>query len=379
MHQPSREFQVFIKPAGAECNLRCQYCYYLQKKELYKYSRIQLMSEEILEKYIIELIRATTEKNVFFSWHGGEPTIAGINFFRKALAFQKKLIPSDRNVINGIQTNATLLNDEWCRFLADENFYVGVSIDGPEKLHNKFRLSSDKTGSFKQTINGYYLLKKYNIRTELLSVISSENEGFPLEVYGFLKSLGAEFITFLPLVQRLPRNVDGVSSISVKPEAFGSFLIHVFNKWVSEDIGKLKIQIFEEAIRSAFRQDHTLCIFKEICGGVPVVEHNGDFYSCDHFVDNEHHVGNISEKTLSEMLDSPQQKAFGLAKKNSLPGYCLDCEVLEMCNGECPKNRFIRTPAGEPGLNYLCRGYKQFFNHISPFVNTISKVWSKQQ
>ena len=379
MSKQSREFQVFIKPAGAECNLRCEYCYYLQKKELYKNVRLQLMSEAILEKYIIDLIGATTEKDIFFSWHGGEPTIAGLEFFRKAVTLQKKLIPKDRNIVNGIQTNATLLNEDWCRFLADENFFAGVSIDGPEELHNTYRISKDKTGSFRKTLNGYHLLKKHNVRTELLTVVSSVNAGFPKEVYSFLKELGSEYITFLPLVQRDAGSDSGASKISVQDDAFGSFLITVFDEWVSEDIGKIKIQIIEEALRSAFNQDHTLCIFKRTCGGVPVVEHNGDFYSCDHFVDKEHLAGSINEISLSEMLDSPRQKSFGLSKLKDLPKYCLECEVLKMCNGECPKNRFIKTPSGESGLNYLCSGYRKFFNHISPFANAISEVWSKQK
>jgi uncharacterized protein len=379
MPQNSREFQVFVKPAGAECNLQCQYCYYLDKKKLYKNTRLQLMSDEILERYIIELIRATNEKEIFFSWHGGEPTLAGIEFFRKAITLQKKLTPPGRNIVNGIQTNATLLNEEWCRFLADENFFAGVSIDGPEDLHDKLRISKDKSGSFRKTLNGYWLLKRHNIKTELLTVISSVNAGFPKEVYSFLKELGSEYITFLPLVQREAGSVSGATSISVKSEEFGSFLTTVFDEWIKEDIGKIKIQIIEEALRTSFNQDHTLCIFKRTCGGVPVVEYNGDFYSCDHFVDENHLAGNILEKSLSEMLDSSQQKLFGSAKQNDLPKYCLECEVLKMCNGECPKNRFIKTPSGESGLNYLCRGYRQFFNHISPFANAISEVWSKQK
>jgi uncharacterized protein len=378
MLQLSREFQVFVKPAGAECNLQCRYCYYLGKKELYKNDRLRLMPDEILEKYIIELIRATTEKDIFFSWHGGEPTLAGIEFFRKVVNLQKKLTPPDRNIVNGIQTNATLLNEEWCRFLAHENFFTGVSIDGPEELHNTLRISKDKTGSFRETLNGYYLLKKHNVRTELLTVVSSVNAGFPREVYSFLKELGSEYITFLPMVQRDLGSDSGVTRLSVHPEAFGSFLTTVFDEWVSQDIGKIKIQIFEEALRSAFNQDHTLCIFKRTCGGVPVVEHNGDFYSCDHFVDENHLAGNILEKSLSEMLDSPMQKSFGLVKQKDLPKYCLECEVMKMCNGECPKNRFIKTSSGESGLNYLCSGYKHFFNHISPFVGAVREEWVKK-
>ena len=374
----SREFQVFVKPVSAECNLGCTYCYYLGNDNQYQTLGSKRMTYDILEEYIIQHIKASSEKNIFFSWHGGEPVLAGLDFFRKVVILQKKYRPADQNIINGIQTNATLLNDEFCRFLADENFFAGVSIDGPEHLHNKFRISGNKSGSFRNVLNGYNLLRKYKVSTEILTVVNSVNVLFPLEVYSFLKSLGSEFMSFLPLVQRDPSSETGVSSISVGPEAFGSFLITVFNEWSEKDIGTVKIQIIEEAARTAFRQDHTLCIFKKTCGGVPVVEYNGDVYSCDHFVNREHLIGNINKRSISEMLNCPEQVLFGESKLNTLPGFCLVCEVREMCNGECPKNRFIYTPTGDPGLNYLCSGYRSFFNHISPFVEAISAEWGKK-
>lgn len=322
------------------------------------------MTDENLEKYIILHIEASTEPDISFSWHGGEPTLAGLDFFRKVVNLQQRRKPSGRNIINGIQTNATLLNDNWCKFLASEGFFVGISIDGPEELHNKFRVSKGKAGSFRKTLNGYELLKKHNIPTELLTVVNAENVNFPNEVYSFLKQLGSKYMTFLPLVEREPGSHSGASSISVPAAAFGSFLSTIFDEWVTEDIGSIKIQIIEEAARTAFNQEHTLCIFKKTCGGVPVVEHNGDFFSCDHYVDKEHLIGNIYKISLTEMLDSDEQQAFGLAKFVTLPEYCLECEVRNMCNGECPKNRFIKSPSGEPGLNYICPGYKSFFNHI---------------
>ena len=374
----SREFQVFVKPVGAECNLGCLYCYYLEKAELYDASGLTMMQDETLEKYIIRHIEASTEPDISFSWHGGEPSLAGLDFFRKVVKLQQNHLPPDRNIINGIQTNATLLDEEWCKFLADQSFFAGVSIDGPQELHNKYRISKDKRGSFRKTLNGYELLRKHNVQTELLTVVNAENVNFPLEVYGFLKQLGSNYITFLPLVEKKSESDSGDSNISVPAEAFGAFLCKIFDDWVAEDIGMIKIQIIEEAARTAFNQDHTLCIFKKTCGGVPVVEHNGDFYSCDHYVDKEHLIGNINELSLAEMLDSERQKAFGEAKRAGLPRYCLDCEVLDMCNGECPKNRFIRTPSGEPGLNYLCSGYKRLFNHIRPFVDAISEEWGEK-
>lgn len=376
---PSREFQVFVKPVGAECNLSCRYCYYLDKAELYNHTGLIRMTDENLEKYIILHIEASTEPDISFSWHGGEPTLAGLDFFRKVVNLQQRRKPSGRNIINGIQTNATLLNDNWCKFLASEGFFVGISIDGPEELHNKFRVSKGKAGSFRKTLNGYELLKKHNIPTELLTVVNAENVNFPNEVYSFLKQLGSKYMTFLPLVEREPGSHSGASSISVPAAAFGSFLSTIFDEWVTEDIGSIKIQIIEEAARTAFNQEHTLCIFKKTCGGVPVVEHNGDFFSCDHYVDKEHLIGNIYKISLTEMLDSDEQQAFGLAKFVTLTEYCLECEVRNMCNGECPKNRFIKSPSGEPGLNYLCPGYKRFFNHVKPFVDIIAEEWHNKK
>jgi uncharacterized protein len=336
------------------------------------------MPDAILEKYVIQLIGATTDKNIFFSWHGGEPTLAGLDFFRRAVSLQKKHKPAGYNIINGLQTNATLLNDDWCRFLSEEGFLVGVSMDGPERLHNKFRVSKGQRGSFKKTLGGYEMLRKHGVQPELLTVVNADNVNYPAELYRFLKSLGPEYITFLPLVKEEKNSSSGVSSISVPTEVFGIYLCTIFDEWVSGDIGRIKIQIIEEAARTAFNQEHTLCIFKESCGGVPVVEHNGDFYSCDHYVNKEHLIGNINTMSLSEMLESGRQIDFGTAKHTALPQYCIDCEVIKMCNGECPKNRFMYTPSGEPGLNYLCTGYKRFFTHIRPFIDAISIEWSQR-
>lgn len=332
------------------------------------------MKDKILEEYIIQHFNAASEKVVFFSWHGGEPLLAGKDFYRNAVKFQKKHCPPGITFINGIQTNGTLLNQEWCRFLADENFIVGISIDGPEAMHDSSRRTVNDRPSFNRVMNGYHLLKKHGITTEILCVVYSENESHPLEVYRFFRQLGAKYITFLPLVERQPQ---GVTERSVNPGKFGKFLCSVFDEWVENDIGEIKIQIFEEAARTAFKQDHTLCIFKENCGGVPVLEHNGDFYSCDHYVDCDHRVGNIMEKSLSSLLDDEKQVAFGQAKSGTLPKYCRRCEVRPMCNGECPKNRFISTPDGESGLNYLCEGYRNFFNHSKPFVEAIAEMWKR--
>jgi uncharacterized protein len=369
-----REFQVFIKPVGSSCNLRCSYCYYLGKKDLYPGSKSFRMTDEILENFIIQHIEATTDEVIFFSWHGGEPALAGLDFFKKAVKLQQKYLPAGKLIKNGIQTNGTLLNDELCRFLADEHFIVGISMDGPEEYHNKHRRMVDNKTSFDQVLDGYKRLQKYGIVTEILCVLNSNNTQFPLVIYDYFKLLEVRYITFLPLVIRHKGSKTGVSDDSVSPEDFGRFLCMVFDEWVQKDIGRIKIQLFEEASRTAFNQEHTLCIFKVNCGGVPVLEHNGDFYSCDHYVETKHFLGNISERRLSDFLDSPEQKDFGDAKSETLPAYCIECYVRDMCNGECPKNRFINTPDGEPGLNYLCSGYKLFFNHCLPFVEAIRET-----
>jgi uncharacterized protein len=367
----SREFQIFAKPVGALCNLKCKYCYYLDKKALYQSEDAFVMNDDILEKYIIQHIEATTEETVFFSWHGGEPLLAGIDFFRKVVSLQKKHKPSEVKIVNGVQTNGTLIDNKWAWFFSENNFLVGISIDGPGDMHNKFRTTSDGRSSLPYVLRGYETLRRYKIKSEILCVVNSYNVKFPLVIYNFFKELGARYITFLPLVERRPRTKSGVSRATVPALEFGRFLISVFDEWIERDIGEIKIQIFEEAARTAFNQEHTLCIFKENCGGVPVVERNGDFYSCDHFVNSDNLIGNINKGSVAGFLDSDRQIAFGRAKSLTLPRYCIECEVKAMCNGECPKNRFIITPEGEPGLNYLCSGYKIFFNHCRPFVEAI--------
>lgn len=375
-----REFQIFVKPVGALCNLRCSYCYYLPKKDLYpEKAGMTRMGDELLEKYIIQHIEATTDEVVMFSWHGGEPTLAGLDFYRKAVALQNKYNTDGKKIINGIQTNGTLLDEEWCRFLSEENFLVGISIDGPEEFHNRHRFDGSGRGSFSRVIKGIELLIKYGITIEILCVVNSLNVMYSLRIYDFFKDLGAQFLTFLPLVEQDTGSASGVSEETVPAEKFGIFLSEIFDKWVEKDVGRIKIQIFEEALRRAFQQEHTLCIFKVNCGGVPVVEHNGDFYSCDHYVDKDHFIGNINEGSISSFLDSERQQAFGKIKSETLPRYCRECNVLDICNGECPKNRFINTPDGEPGLNYLCPGYKIFFEHCQPFIETLRVIWLKQQ
>ena len=378
MENTSREFQVFVKPVGANCNLNCKYCYYLEKSTLYSSQRHILMSKDILEKYLIQHIEASTEDTIHFSWHGGEPLLAGIDFYRSALKIQKANKPAGKSILNGVQTNGTLLNQEWCCFLADNDFVVGVSLDGPAEIHNLYRRTKNESRTFENVCKGIQLLKEHHIMPEILCVVNSENVKYPNVTYEFFKRLGAEYITFIPLVIPDTTSPAGVTKSSVPAKEFGNFLVDIFDEWVEKDIGNIKIQIFEEAIRTAFSQEHTLCIFKVNCGAVPVVEQNGDFYSCDHYVNDAHFLGNISDNTLAFYLDSKRQIEFGMAKSLTLPKYCTECEVRSMCNGECPKNRFIFTPDGEYGLNFLCKGYKHFFNHCRPFVEAVAEAWRKE-
>ena len=371
------DFQVFIKPVGARCNLRCRYCYYLAKGDIYGSDIKPVMNTDTLENCIKQHFLASSGDTVLFTWHGGEPLLAGIDFYEKVLSIQKQHLPQGKIFLNGIQTNGTLITKEWCDFFAVNRFFVGISIDGPEVFHDTMRHTLNQCGSFEKTLNGYKLLREYGVNAEILCVVNSYNVNHPLVVYDFFKMLGANYMTFLPLVEKDYTGAGNVTKASVPAFEFGVFMSVIFDEWVKNDIGAVKIQLFEEAIRTAFDQDHTLCIFKERCGGVPVIEHNGDFYACDHFVERNRSLGNINEHSLEYFLNHPVQKAFGDVKLNTLPQYCIRCEVRKMCNGECPKNRFILSPDGEPGLNYLCEGYKYFFNHCRPFVDLVSKIWKQ--
>ena len=293
MNQLSREFQVFAKPVGATCNLKCSYCYYLGKMSNYPDTLHFIMTDGILEEYIKQHIDASTESIINFSWHGGEPLVAGIDFFRKVLKYQSSHKPAGKTIANGIQTNGTLLNDEWCRFFSGEGFVIGLSLDGPSDLHDVNRRTKDGMNTWQKVIDGFNLLGKYSIIPEILCVVNAENVMHPLPIYKLFRDLGAKYITFLPLVEREPGSSTGASSNSVPSEDFGYFLSEIFDEWVENDIGEIKIQIFEEAARTSFNQEHTLCVFRENCGGVPVIEHNGDFYSCDHYVNSDNLLGNI--------------------------------------------------------------------------------------
>ncbi len=378
MAKASREFQVFVKPVGSICNLGCHYCYYLKKEHLYPDGESFRMPDDILEEYIIQHIDAYPDPVIRFSWHGGEPTVLGLDYFRKIVALQRKHQPSNRRITNGIQTNGTLLDEDWVRFLAAEGFAVGLSLDGPQEIHDRYRVTKGQKPTYEQTMRGYRLLQQHRIYCDILCVVNAHNVRYPTEVYRFFKQIKAQYVTFLPMVDQQPDAESGVSHITVSAEAWGVFLCTIFDEWKSRDIGMVKVQIFEEAARTAFGQEHALCIFRPTCGDIPVIEHNGDFFSCDHFVDAEHCLGNIRETSLVELLESQAQRAFGQAKLETLPRYCRECEVRAMCNGGCPKNRFLQTPDGEAGLNYLCAGYKLFFTYCQPFVAELSALWRRQ-
>ena len=378
MNKASHDFQVFVKPIGSICNLDCKYCYYLKKDQLYPEGESFRMPDIVLEEYIVQHIESSAEPVIRFSWHGGEPTVLGLDYFRKIVALQHKHQPANQRIANGMQTNGTLLDEAWCRFLKDENFSVGLSLDGPEDEHDRYRVTKGGMPTHAQAMRGYELLREFRVYTDILCVVNAHNVHFPSKLYRFFKKIEAEYVSFLPVVEQQSEAEGGVNPLSVPPDAWGNFLCTIFDEWVSRDIGRIKVQIFEEAARTAFGQEHSLCIFRPVCGDIPVIEHNGDFYSCDHFVDNNHRLGNIIETPLLELLESPRQKAFGRDKRDSLPRYCRECEVRPMCNGGCPKNRFIRTPEGESGLNYLCAGYRQFFFHCRPFIMEVAAEWRRQ-
>jgi uncharacterized protein len=370
MDVASREFQVMVKPVGAACNLDCDYCYYLKKADLYPRRESSRMADDLLEQYIIQHIAAAPTEVIFFAWHGGEPTLLGVDYFRRIVALQRQHCPPGREILNGIQTNGTLIDEEWCQFLAAEKFFVGLSMDGPRELHDRHRFSKREEHTHKQVVQAWRMLRAHRVTPDVLCVLNRDNVRHPTTVYRFFKELGVEFLQFLPLVMR--GDEDGVTKESVPAEAYGHFLCTVFDEWLRNDLGRIAMQFFAEAEAPYLGVEHAVCILRPTCGNVVVVEHNGDFYSCDHFVDPEHRLGNIRDTPLVELLESQRQRDFGRNKRDSLPRYCRDCEVLSFCNGGCPKDRIICTPDGEAGLNYLCAGFKRFFIHARPYLRDMA-------
>jgi len=373
---------VLAKPSGATCNLACSYCFFLDKELLYPDSKFR-MSEETLEAYIQQLIEAHRSSEVTVAWQGGEPTLMGVDFYRRAIEFQEKYRKPRMTFENTIQTNGTLLDDEWCQFFKENNYLVGISIDGPQHLHDAHRVDKGGQGTFDKVMRGLRLLQKHGVEYNVLMTVNRLNADHPREIYRFLRDeVGTKWIQFIPVIERV--NPDGyniyqvgdtVTNRSVRPEQFGRFLIQVFDEWIREDVGEMFVQTFEAAARNWMGLGSSgMCVFEETCGLGLALEHNGDLYSCDHFVEPDYMLGNIKEDHMLQLVSSDQQTKFGLDKRDSLPRYCLDCDVRFACHGECPKNRFIETPSGEPGLNYLCAGYKGFFHRINEPYKILSML-----
>ena len=378
-HSP---FHIMTKPIGPICNLDCKYCFYLEKEELYPGTKSWGMSGEVLERYVREYIAAQPQDEVHFAWQGGEPTLLGVDFFRRVVELQAHYA-GGKTIANALQTNGVLIDDEWGEFLGEHGFLVGVSIDGPRELHDCYRVDKGQAPTFDRVMRGIAVLKKHKVEFNTLTVVHRRNSERPLEVYRFLKEIGSGFIQFIPIVERKAADADGnglvlikpsfgsaaeVTEWSVEPAAYGIFLSRIFDEWVKKDVGRTFVQLFDVALESWMGMEASLCVFRKTCGSALAMEHTGDLYSCDHFVYPDNKLGNIMEMALEKLVDSPEQHAFGEAKLNSLPKMCRTCEVRFACNGECPKHRFLTTPDGETGLNYLCAGYKHFFKHVDPYM-----------
>ena len=378
-HLPSR-IHILAKPTGAICNLSCSYCFFLDKKLLYPGSSFH-MSYEVLESYIQQLVKAHSSLQVTVAWQGGEPTLMGIDFYRRAIELQERYRKPGMTFENTIQTNGTLLNDEWCRFFKENNFLVGISIDGPREFHDSYRVDKNGKGTFDRVMCGLRLLQKHGVEYNVLTTINRTNAEYPLEIYRFLRNEArTSWIQFIPVVERINEEENTlyqkgnmVSNRSVQPKQLGNFLIHVFDKWVRNDVGRVFVQTFEASTRSWLGLPSSgMCVFEETCGLGLALEHNGDLYSCDHFVEPEYLLGNIMKKEIIELAASDRQYRFGQDKRDTLPQICRECDVLFACRGECPKNRFLTTSAGESGMNYLCEGWKAFFHHINFPMKIIS-------
>jgi uncharacterized protein len=361
-------FHLMVKPRGALCNLDCQYCYFLSKEQLYPGSDFR-MRDDVLESYVRQYIAAQRVPEVTFTWQGGEPTLMGLEFYRRAVALQQKYRRPGMQIRNSLQTNGLQLDDEWAAFFRRHNFLIGVSLDGPAKLHDVYRVDKGGQPTHHKVMKGIAFLKKHGVEFNILTCVHAANGDHPLEVYRYLRdNVGARFLQFIPIVERANRTGfqegNKVTRRSVGPRQYGRFLAAIFDEWLQQDVGRVFVQIFDVALGVWVGQRAGLCIFEETCGTGLALEHNGDLYACDHFVEPRHYLGNVGEAELIPLVASEKQRQFGLAKRDTLPRYCRDCNVRFICNGGCPKDRFVNTPDGEPGLNYLCRGYKLFFNHV---------------
>lgn len=387
----AKPLYVMLKPTGAHCNLACKYCYYLEKNKLYPTAQRHLMSDEILEQFTREYIEAQTMNQVLFTWHGGEPLLRSIDFYRKALSLQQKYA-GGRRIDNVIQTNGTLLTDEWCEFFAQNHWLVGISIDGPQPYHDHYRLTAAGKPSWQKVMHGIKLLKKHGVEWNAMAVVNAYNVNHPLEFYRFFKENGCQFLQFTPIVERLTRHEDGrtlasladkdeisLSEASVAPEQWGYFLCAIFDEWVRKDVGKIFVEIFDCTLANWMGISPGICAYSKECGHAGVMEHNGDVYSCDHFVFPEYKLGNIRDHSLIDMLYGEQQQEFSRLKHSSLPRQCKECDMEFACHGECPKNRFMKDKYGDSGLNYLCPGYYHYYQHVAPYMDYMKQELMSQR
>lgn len=387
----AKPLYVMLKPAGAHCNLACKYCYYLEKNKLYPTAQRHLMSDEMLEQFTREYIEAQTMNQVLFTWHGGEPLLRSIDFYRKALSLQQKYA-GGRRIDNIIQTNGTLLTDEWCEFFAQNHWLVGISIDGPQPDHDHYRLTAAGKPSWKKVMQGIKLLKKHGVEWNAMAVVNAYNANHPLEFYRFFKENGCQFLQFTPIVERLTRHEDGrtlasladkdeisLSKASVAPEQWGYFLCAIFDEWVRKDVGRIFVEIFDCTLANWMGISPGICAYSKECGHAGVMEHNGDVYSCDHFVFPEYKLGNIRDHSLVDMLYGKQQQEFSRLKHSSLPRQCKECDMEFACHGECPKNRFMKDKYGDSGLNYLCPGYYHYYQHVAPYMDYMKQELMSQR
>jgi len=379
-------FHVLAKPTGAVCNLDCKYCFFLSKEMLYPGSRFR-MADELLETYIRQTIEGQNSPEITIAWQGGEPTLMGLDFFRRSIELEQKYLKPGQIIQNTLQTNGVKLDDQWCAFFHEHNFLIGLSLDGTREMNDAYRVDKSGKGTFDRVVAAARLMQKHQVDFNVLTTVHAANADRPLELYRFMRDeLGTKYIQFIPIVERTTPELiniankgwgeklkdrplylqagNQVTNRSVKPEQWGRFLIAIFDEWVQHDVGTVYVQMFDAALASWVGVPAAMCIFSETCGKAVSLEHNGDVYSCDHYVEPDYLLGNITQTPLAQLVGLDKQVKFGNDKRDTLPSYCRTCEVRFACHGECPKNRFIETPEGEPGLNYLCAGYKAFFKHI---------------
>ena len=386
----SKPMYIMLKPAGSLCNLRCKYCYYFEKNQLYQQDKNNVITDALLEKFIKDYIESQISPEVLFTWHGGETLMRPIAFYEKALELQK-FYGRGRHIENCIQTNGTLITEEWCKFFKKNAFLVGVSIDGPQEFHDEYRKTAGGGPSFQKVMKGIRLLNKHGVEWNALAVVNDFNVDYPLDFYHFFKEIGCHYIQFTPIVERIVTRSDGltlapgmteggeITDFSVTPEQWGDFLCTIFDEWVRNDVGNYYVQLFDATLANWVGVTPGICSMSENCGHAGVMEYNGDVYSCDHFVYPEYKLGNLKEKTLYEMMNSAKQMEFAKNKKQRLPQQCKECKFLFACHGECPKNRFLRDRYGIPGLNYLCKGYYKFFEHVAPYMDFMKKEYEAQR